>query len=57
MNNMNHIKDYWVENEVFYASNLNEIAMAINALIDKVEINIIDDETPSTQKAYSSSKI
>lgn len=54
---MNHIKDYWVENEVFYASNLNEIAMAINALIDKVEISIIDDETPSTQKAYSSSKI
>ena len=53
---MNHIKDYWVENEVFHASNLNEIAKTINKLIDRAD-EIIDDDTPSAQKAYSSSKI
>lgn len=53
---MNHIKDYWVENEVFHASNLNEIATAINALIDKADV-IIDDEQASSGSTYSSSKI
>lgn len=53
---MNHIKDYWVENEVFHASNLNEIAKAINALIDKTEV-IIDDKKASSASTYSSSKI
>ena len=53
---MQHIKDYWRESEVFHASNLNEIAAAINELIDKAE-TIIDDELASLSSTYSSSKI
>ena len=53
---MNHVKNNWVENEVFHASDLNKIARTINELIDRGDITI-DDDNPSTQKVYSSSKI
>ena len=54
---MQHIKDYWRESEVFHASNLNEIARAINELIDKEETSIIDDGQASSASTYSSVKI
>jgi len=40
---MNHIKDNWVENEVFHASNLNEIAKTINALEDSLQAPTVDE--------------
>lgn len=40
---MRHVKDNWVENDVFHASNLNQIAGAINELedtvVEKADIN------------------
>lgn len=46
---MSHLKDNWVESEVFHASNLNEIARTIN--------NLINDAEVSYESTYSSAKL
>lgn len=52
---MNHIKDNWTENEVFHASDLNNISRLVNELIDK-QGTVINDSNPSTECTYSSNK-
>lgn len=53
---MNHIKDNWVEGELFNASDLNDIARALNALVDRRE-SLINDNVISDESVYSSNKI
>lgn len=52
---MNHIKDNWSDGEVLHASDLNNIARAINGIIDG-QASLINDEVPSDSSAYSSNK-
>jgi len=53
---MNHVKNNWVVGEVFHASDLNNIARTINALIDKQE-SLINDNEASDSSVFSSEKI
>lgn len=52
---MNHIKDNWSEGEVLHASDLNNIARAINGIIDE-QASLVNDEVSSDSSAYSSNK-
>ena len=57
-NEISYIKNDWVINDIIHSTDMNSVANAVNALIDKSNsAATINDSAQSSASTYSSSKI